>query len=76
MAAPIAALRAIKVARRMAPVAAEAYRRWNNLSPAEKERYKQRARDAAARGQAWGREALLRAEQMQKHQQQQRKKKR
>ena len=61
MAAPLAALRVIKVARRMAPVAAEAYRRWNNLSPAEKERYKQRARDAAARGQAIGRDAYERA---------------
>ena len=59
-------LRVIKVARRVAPVAAEAYRRWNNLSPAEKERYKQRARDYAARGQVIGREALLRAERMQK----------
>ena len=56
-------LRVIRVARRVAPVAAEAYRRWNSLSPAEKERYKQRARTYAARGQAIGREALARAEQ-------------
>ena len=66
-------MRVIKVARRVAPVAAEAYRRWNNLTPEEKERYKARARDYAARGQAIGREALLRAEKMQ---QQQRKKRR
>ena len=65
MAAPIAALKVIKVARRMAPVAAEAYRRWNALSPAEKERYRQRARQYAARGQAIGREAFLRAEKLQ-----------
>ncbi|HEX8744371.1 MAG TPA: hypothetical protein VF712_14675 [Thermoleophilaceae bacterium] len=58
-------LRVIRVARRVAPVAAEAYRHWNNLSPAEKERYKQRARTYAARGQAIGREAMLRAERMQ-----------
>ena len=69
-------LRVIKVARRVAPVAAEAYRRWNNLSPEEKERYKARARAYAARGQAIGRDALLRAEQLQKQQQLKNKKKR
>lgn len=58
-------LRVIKVARRVAPVAAEAYRRWNQLPAHEKERYKARAREYAARGQALGREALLRAERMQ-----------
>ena len=65
MAAPVAALRAVKTARRVAPIAAEAYRRWNALTPAEKERYKQRARDAAARGQAIGREAYARAVKLQ-----------
>ena len=55
-------MRVVKVARRVAPVAAEAYRRWQALSPAEKERYKQRARAVAARGQQIGREALARAE--------------
>jgi hypothetical protein len=55
-------LKVVKVARRVAPLAAEAYRRWNALTPAEKERYRQRARAAAARGQAIGREALARAE--------------
>jgi hypothetical protein len=58
-------LRIIRVARRVAPVAAEAYRRWNALSPEEKERYKRRARDVAARGQTIGREALARAERVQ-----------
>jgi hypothetical protein len=56
----------------VAPLAAEAYRRWNQLSPEEKERYKARARQYAARGQDIGRQALLRAEQAQ----QQRKKRR
>ena len=69
----VGGLRVIKVARRVAPIAAEGYRRWNNLSPAEKERYKKKARDAAARGQVIAREALARAERMQ---QQQKKKKR
>ena len=58
-------MRVIKVARRVAPVAAEAYRRWNQLSPEEKERYKTRVREYAARGQTLGREAFLRAERMQ-----------
>ena len=70
--AVVGGLRVIKVARRVAPLAAEAYRRWNQLTPEEKERYKARARQYAARGQAIGREALLRAE----HLQQQRKKRR
>ncbi len=50
MAAPIVVWRAAKMARRVAPLAAEAYRRWNALPPAEKERYKQRARAAGERG--------------------------
>jgi hypothetical protein len=59
-------LRVIKVARRLAPVAAEAYRRWNALTPEEKERYKARARQYAARGQAIGRQAFAQAEQQRK----------
>jgi len=51
-------LRVIKVARRMVPVAAEMYRRWNNLSPAEKERYKKRARDYGERGRDAGLQAF------------------
>ena len=73
MAAPLAAARAIRTARRLAPIAAEVYRRWNNLSPAEKERYKQRALGYAQRGQAIGREAVARAQQA-RVQQQKRKK--
>ena len=58
-------LRVVKVARRVAPLAAEAYRRWNALTPAEKERYRQRARQYAERGQAIGREAWVRAGKLQ-----------
>ena len=54
MAAPLAAVRAVKLARRVAPIAAEVYRRWNNLSPAEKERYKRRARQYGERGRDAG----------------------
>jgi len=46
MPAPIVAA---KMARRFAPVAMEAYRRWQKLSPEEKERYRQRAKDAGDR---------------------------
>jgi hypothetical protein len=35
---------AVRGAKRLAPVAMEAYRRWDRLSPAEKERHKERAR--------------------------------
>jgi hypothetical protein len=62
MAAPLVVARAVRTARRVAPIAAEAYRRWNALSDEEKERYKQRARTYARRGQEIGREALKRAE--------------
>ena len=62
MAAPVVIWRAVKTARRVAPLAAEAYRRWNQLSPEEKERHKQRARMYAQRGQDIGREAIRRAE--------------
>ena len=49
MPAPFVALRA---ARRLAPLAIGAYRRWQRLTPEEKERYKQRARDYAQRGRS------------------------
>jgi hypothetical protein len=35
---------AIRGAKRVAPLVLEAYRRWDRLTPAEKERYKQRVR--------------------------------
>ena len=39
-----------KQARRAWPYLLMAWERWQSLSPAEKERYKQRAREAAERG--------------------------
>ena len=42
--------RARRYARRITPLAMEAYRRWQALSPEEKERYKDRARGYADRG--------------------------
>jgi HMG (high mobility group) box protein len=62
MAAPIAAARAARVAKRVYPLAAAAYNRWQALSDEEKERYKQRARAVAERGQAIGKDALARAQ--------------
>ena len=50
MAGPLAIARLAKLARRAAPLAREAYRRWDNLSPEEKERYKKQARGYAVRG--------------------------
>ena len=38
---------AVRGIKRVAPVVAEAYRRWDRLSPAEKERHKQRVRGVA-----------------------------
>jgi hypothetical protein len=35
---------AVRGAKRAAPLVVEAYRRWDRLTPAEKERYKQRVR--------------------------------
>ncbi|MEX2195460.1 MAG: hypothetical protein WD844_09255 [Thermoleophilaceae bacterium] len=42
--------RARRYARRLTPLAMETYRRWQALSPEEKERYKARARGYADRG--------------------------
>jgi hypothetical protein len=63
MAAPLAIARAVRMARRYYPVAMAAYRRWQSLSPEEKERYKERARGYAERGQRIGRDAYTRAQQ-------------
>ena len=48
---------AVRGVKRLTPVVMEAYRRWDRLSPAEKERYKERikttalsARDRVRRG--------------------------
>lgn len=53
--------RARTAARRLTPLALEAYRRWQSLSPQEKERYRQRAREYAQRGRDYaerGRRAI------------------
>ena len=50
MPSPIVARRALRSARRMAPVAMELYRRWQTLSPEEKERYRAMVRRYADRG--------------------------
>jgi hypothetical protein len=51
MPGPFAAAAAARVARRVAvPIAREAYRRWQSMSPEDKERYRARMRDAAQRG--------------------------
>lgn len=42
--------RAVHGARRMWPYMLMAWERWQNLSPAQKERYKRQARDYAERG--------------------------
>ena len=39
----------VRGAKRAAPVLAEVYRRWEKLTPAEKERYKKRVRESGER---------------------------
>ena len=58
MAGPFAIGRLARIARRAAPLAREAYRRWDRLSDAEKERYKRQARQYAQRGRDIGRQAI------------------
>ncbi|MBA3301458.1 MAG: hypothetical protein H0T15_06270 [Thermoleophilaceae bacterium] len=41
--------RATRTAKRLWPLALEGYRRWQNLSPQQKERYMAQARNAADR---------------------------
>jgi len=41
------ARRAVRVAKRIYPLAIAAYRQWDRLSPQEKERYKRQARQYA-----------------------------
>ena len=55
-----------RLARRLYPAALAAYRRWQTLTPEEKERYRRLAREYAERGRgaaARGREAAQRARQ-------------
>jgi hypothetical protein len=49
--------RAYKTAKRLVPLALEAYRRWDNLSDKEKERYKQQAMRYSKQALAYAREA-------------------
>ena len=49
--------RLARVARRAAPLAREAYRRWEKLSPDEKERYKKRVRESGERARQTGERA-------------------
>jgi len=46
----LAARRGVRYARRAWPFVLAAYRRWEQLTPEEKERYRQRARDTVDRG--------------------------
>lgn len=50
--------RARRAVRRLAPLALEAWRRWQALPPEEKERYRAMARRYAERGRTVGRGAL------------------
>ena len=61
MAGLFAAGRIARLARRAAPLAREAYRRWERLSPEEKERYKKQVRQYAERGRDAGRKAVEQA---------------
>jgi hypothetical protein len=58
MAAPTG--RGRRAARRLAPLALEAWRRWQSLPPEEKERYRTLARRYADRGRGAGRTAYER----------------
>jgi hypothetical protein len=49
--------RAYKTARRLVPLALEAYRRWDNLSDEDKERYRQQAMRYSKQALAYAREA-------------------
>jgi hypothetical protein len=61
MAGPLAIGRLARIARRAAPLAREAYKRWEKLSPEDKERYKRQARQYAERGRDAGRKAVEQA---------------
>jgi hypothetical protein len=49
--------RAYKTARRLYPLMLAAYRRWDNLSDAEKEQYKERARRISNQALGYARDA-------------------
>ena len=50
MAGPLYARRAVRYARRAWPFVLAAYRRWERMTPEEKERYRRAVRQAADRG--------------------------
>ena len=52
------ARRAVRVAKRIYPLAIAAYRQWDRLSPQEKERYKRQARRYAEQSAHYAREAV------------------
>jgi hypothetical protein len=52
------ARRAARMARRLYPLAIAAYRRWDRLSPQEKERYKRQARQYAEQSAHYARLAV------------------
>jgi hypothetical protein len=52
------ARRAARMARRLYPLAIAAYRRWDRLSPQEKERYKHQARQYAEQSAHYARLAV------------------
>jgi hypothetical protein len=52
----LAARRAARYARRAWPFLLAAYRRWERLTPEEKERYRRQARQTVERGQRMYRE--------------------
>jgi hypothetical protein len=52
--------RAYKAARRLYPLALAAYRRWDQLSDAEKQRYKRQAKEYAGQAVSLARDAASR----------------
>jgi hypothetical protein len=60
MPGPGSARRAVRVAKRLYPLAVAAYHRWDQLSPREKERYKRQARRYAEQSATYARQAVSR----------------
>jgi hypothetical protein len=57
MPGPFGVRRSYRAVRRVAPLILAAYRHWDQLSPKEKERYRQQARHYAERGAGYARGA-------------------
>jgi hypothetical protein len=60
MAGPLYARRAYRYARRAWPFVLAAYRRWERMTPEEKERYKRTAQQTVQRGRTVYRERMPR----------------